>query len=261
MKYEPWFDTAENKALLAVSAWRMIRFFASCMALVALACIGIGIGMWAKSPLISRCCVGVGVLLLPACCYAWARPSAGSFLLLAVITAPFAFGLGILAVATDQWAYSWRMLVGSVGVALGVLVFHFYSSLKPLSQLIKSVSPEQVEHALMFQRDVFERRSDFQKNLVETDDRGDRTTSFRIQLMGDRALFVERRGSKIFTLPKNAVRSLISEFAEGYFRMRILHPLDTAVLQFDTENAEKIKAWLAAGDAQPQDAQVGAPNE
>jgi len=243
MKYEPWFETEENKGLLAISAWRMIRFFASCMVLVALACIGIGIGMWVKSPVISRCCIGVGVLLLPACCYAWVRPSASSFLLLAVMTVPFASGLVVFALVSDRRLPDWRILVGSVGGALGVLVFRFYNALKPLRELVKSVSLEQASHARAFRRSVFEREPHSEKNLVKAHDA---TGEFRIQLMDDRALFVERRGSKMFILPKDVIRSLASGSAEGDLRMKILHPLDTVALQFDLENAQRIKDWLAA---------------
>jgi len=247
MKYEPWFDTTENRALLALTTWRFIRLASLTVGAVALLNIALFAAYMEDSLFVVAhviCCA----LVAPACVWPAVKPAIRSYSPLAFAVVPS----GLSGTAVVLASFGELDLGGaedfSIMLAILTVVFAFTTPLSRIyagrfSALVASVQPEQMDVLKASCKEIRKQKAKEDASFVEADSSGG---VFRIKLMEDRAFATDPYSFRVFVIPKTAVPDLIKDLGKAKLKMTVRHPLVKLVLSFDKDNSEKLKDWLAA---------------
>ncbi len=243
MGYDPWFDSEENRALMAICTRRLIRN------------IGIGGILWGavnsaigaaaiQASLLNTGLLALGLLMLGAGVQALRRPTLGILLAETLVAALlFLWNLGISLLNLQAGGpFEPRGLVFPL-VIVAVFARH-YRKLGHLRDLVSSMAPEQIEAARKTCKAMIRRKLKEEPFLVETRDR-----RCRAQLMDDRAFFIQRDLMRAFVGSREAVRAATVKPEAKTWTAVFRHPLGKLAYRFDRGNTEKLRNWLDAGPA------------
>lgn len=243
MKYDPWFDSDENKTLMAICTRKLIRNIG--IGGIIWGVINTGIGVVAmQATLINVGLVMLGVAMLGTGIQAIRRPSLGVLLTEAIVSVLlFLWNVGISVL---------NLLAGGKFEPRGVIfplviaiVFaNYYRKLGHLRGLIASVEPEKIEATKRVCKGLLKKKLKDEPLVVQTADR-----KCRAQLMPDRAFFIQRDLMRAFVGTREAVRSAVAKPEAKSWTAVFNHPLGTLKYRLDKKNTEKLRNWLSTEQA------------
>ncbi len=241
MAYETWFDTAQNKTLLAICARRLIKSIGVGAVIWGLVNMGLGI-VAVQENIINVGLIMLGLLMLGSGVQALLRPTLRVLLtqtVVAVLLLVWNVGITILNIHfTGQ--FDPRVMIFPVVIA--IVFFRQYTKQKHIADLIASVKPDEIKGMKTVCRGILKKKLKNEPAFVQANGQ-----QCRAQLMGDSAFFVHRSMLRAFVAPKDAVRQAIVKADAKSLKMRIDHPLEKLKYRFDKKNSEKIRNWLIAG--------------
>ena len=240
MDYESWYDTDENKTLLAICARKLISN------------IGVGGILWGllntvigivaiQDTVINAGILILGLMMLATGIQALRAPSLGVLLAETIVTVLIlVWNLGISVL---------NFLVLGVFDPLGlifplivaIVFFGFYRRLGHLREQIRSVEPEQIKATKEICKTLAKKKLKEEVSIIRTKD-----GKCGAQLMEDRAFFIQRDLMRAFVAPKEDVGRSIARADAKRLKMTFRHPLGVLKYQFDKKNSEKIRNWLSA---------------
>lgn len=241
MEYEPWFDTDENRTLLAICERKLISNIGiAAIAWGALNC-AVSIPLLAKDPVYGIAWLVLGLVMLITGVVALTKPTLTTVLMEAIISA------AILAVNT------WDLLRNRQGLAdtdvnwmdlifplIAFFVFTTeYARLKHLREQIAQVTSSEIQKTKELCKALVKRRPKDEPFIAQSSDQ-----RCRVQLMGDKALFIQRNMLRAFIVNREQVRAVISDLDAPKFAMKVKHPLQELTYKFDPANTEKLRNWL-----------------
>lgn len=239
MTEENLFNTTENKALIAISTRKLISNIG--IAAIIWGALNTAIGAVAvQDSQINLGLVLLGILMLGTGIQAIRRPSLGilmSVTLVAMIL--FLWNLGI-SVINFQAAgeFDPRGLIFPLVIA--AVLANYYRKLGHLREQIVSVDPALIKTTKQMCKALLKKRLKSEPLIAQTTDR-----KCRVQLMEDKAFFIQRDLMRAFTGSKNDVRNAILKPGASKLRLQFDHPVRRLKYQFDKKNSEKIASWLS----------------
>jgi hypothetical protein len=239
MKYDPLFDSDENRALMAICTRKLIRnigiggiiwgvintvlgFFA-----IQVAVVNVG-------PLI------LGVMMLGTGVQALRSPSLGVLLTETVVTVfLFLWNVGISVYNMMEGApFDPRGIIFPLVIA--VVFANNYRRLGHLRDLIASVPADKIDATKRMCKTIVKKKLKDEPLIVQTTDH-----KCRAQLMDDRAFFIQRDLMRAFVAPREAVRGAIAKPESKSWAAVFSHPLGKLKYGFDKKNTEKLRNWLS----------------
>jgi hypothetical protein len=239
MKYEPWFDSEENKMLMAICTRRWIRNIG--IGGIVWGLLNIGIGVVAmQDTLINAGILILGILMLGAGFLALRRPTLGVLLVETIIT--------ILLLIWNIGVLILNMLAGEASQPHGVIFTVFiaylfisnYRKLGHLRELVATIEPGKIKATKQMCKAIVKQKLKGAAHLVQTTDR-----KCRAQLIEDRAFFIHRDMMRAFVAGKDAVEAAIVKPAAPGWTLRFVHPLGELRYRFDKASTAKLREWLA----------------
>ena len=250
MEYEAFFDTHENRTLLAICARKLISNVGIGGIIWGIVNIGWGI-YWLEFGLLNLGLLILGVMMLSVGVRALQSPSLQVLFLETVVT--------VLLLAWNVFATVWNLTV--VGEAefiepvfsLFVAVFFIqnYRKLRYLKERIDSIRPEEVKATKAVCKAMVKKKLKNEPNVVRTIDQ-----KCRAQLMDDKAFFIRRDLARAFVVPRKDVPRFIPKPDAKRLKLVISHPLGILKYGFDRKNSDKLKSWLAASAEEPEPSEV-----
>ncbi len=245
MAYESWFDTSENRTLLAICARKLISN------------IGIGGTVWGainivlgisamQEDMVNTGVLILGVMMLATGVQALRSPSLGILFAQTVVTVLlFLWNLGVsvlnmLAVG----AFDPTSLIFPIIVA-GVFA-NYYRKLQPVKHQVAAIHPEEIRTTKKVCKALVKKKLKEEPYIIQTTNR-----KCRGQLMDDKAFFIQRDLMRAFVVPRESVPSLIEKPDARSIKMLINHPLRKLRYSFDKKNSAKLKAWLSSSTVEP----------
>ncbi len=240
MKYDAWFDTHENKTLLAICARKLIANIGA--GAVAWGVINIVLGVMAIR--ITRLNAGIlilGVLMFVTGIQAMRRPSLGILLAETTVT-------GLLLLWNIGIAVLNFMLFGffnPLGIILPLIVLgvfaNQYRKLQHIRGLIESVDPGEIRATKRICKALLKKKLKNEPGVVETANR-----RCRAQLMHGRAFFIQRDLMRAFVVSKDDLHNAVVKPDARKLALTFLHPLGSLRYRFDKRNSEKLKVWFSS---------------
>ena len=240
MQYESWFDTHENKTLLAICARKLISN------------IGIGAIIWGSVntllgivailvTIINSGILVLGLIMLVTGIQALKKPTLHALYKATIVSILlFFWNLGIsffnLYIAGS---FNPQGLVFPVVIA--IIFFREYQKLQHVKDHISKVQPKDIEAAKNICKALLKKKLKNEPSIVQTKDR-----RCRAQLMTDKAFFIQRNMMRSFIVPKDQFPSLLAKPEARTFKIVIKHPLGKLRYSFNKKNSAKIKAWLSS---------------
>jgi hypothetical protein len=241
MKHDAWFDSDENKTLMAICTRKQIKNIG--IAGIIWGVINIGIGVFAiRVTAINAGLLALGVLMLGTGIQALRRPSLGVLLtetIVSVLLLLWNIGISIFNLRVVG-TFEPRGIILPLIVAIALA--NQYRKLGHLRGLIESVDPEKIQATKRVCKTMLKRKLKDEPLIVETTDR-----KCRAQLMEDRAFFIQRDLMRAFVGEREAVRAAIAKPESKKWTAAFHHPLGTLRYSFDKKNTEKLKNWLSTG--------------
>jgi len=240
MPYASWFDTQENRALLAICARKLIRNVGLGGIVWGVINLAIGIGALFLT-FLNVGLVVIALLMLGAGVRALLRPDLKNLLAEAVLSVVlFVWNLGITllnGMAGAEWEP--RGLIAPIVIA--VMFFNYYRKLQHVKEQIASVQSAELKAAQALCKTLVRKKVKDEPWLLENTNRNG-----RVQLMADKAFFIQRDLMRAFVVPKDQAAGLIARPEAKTLRLEVAHPLGKLTYAFDRKNSDKVKAWLAA---------------
>lgn len=238
MQYDSWFDSDENRTLLAICTRKLIKNIGIGGIIWGLLNIGIGV-VAIQATLLNVGILILGLLMLGTGVQALRKPSLGVLLAETIVTVfLFLWNLGIAIL---------NGLVGEPPDPRGIifpLIFVIvfagnYRKLRHLRELISRIPPEKIQETKQVCKTIVKRKLKDEPLLVQSTDR-----KCRAQLFDTSVFFIQRDLMRAFVASQDAVRSAIAKPEAKSWTLVFNHPLGKLKYRFDKKNTEKLKAWL-----------------
>ena len=238
MKYDAWFDTDENRTLLAICTRKLIRNIG--IGGVIWGLINVAIGVVAmQQALMNVGIVILGVMMFGTGVQALKTPSLGVLLTETVVTVLlFLWDLG-MTVINLLAVGEFHPLGPVVTLVIAIAFANYYRKLGHLRELIASVEPETIKQTKQICRALLKKRLKVEPLIVETTD-----GKCRAQLMDDRAFFIQGDLMRAFVASRDDTLKAISKPEARSLKMLFNHPLGKLKYQFDKKDSQKWKNWL-----------------
>jgi hypothetical protein len=235
-----WFDTEQNRALLAIGARKLISNIGIGAVIWGLINIGIGIAAFHMNPINAAVSI-LGALMLGTGIWALNQPTLTALLVESIMTALLlAWNIGITILNfMDSELFDPRGLI--IPLIFVVVFFKYYVKLQHVKDEIASVPPEQIKATKATCKALMKKKLKLEPDLIQTTNK-----KCRAQLMDDAAFFIQRDQLRAFVAPKEAVREAILKPAAKAFVLEFLHPLGKLKYGFNKKNTAKLRAWLEA---------------
>lgn len=239
MRYDSWFDSDENRTLMAICTRKLIRN------------IGIGgiiwgvinMGLGAAAIPVVELNAGIlilGVLMLGTGVQALRSPTLGVLLtetIVAVLLFLWNLGISILNLRAGE-EFVPRGLVFPLIIA--VVSANHYRKLGSLRDRIASVTREKIEAAQRICKAILKKKLKDESLIVQTADR-----KCRAQLMDDQAFFIQRDLLRAFVAKRDAVLSAVAQPEAKSWALTFNHPLGKLKYRFDKNNTGKLRTWAS----------------
>ncbi|MFH0952829.1 MAG: hypothetical protein V1873_00710 [Verrucomicrobiota bacterium] len=240
MDYEPWFDSRENRALLAICARRLIKNTG--IGSIVWGALNMAVGLFAVgATLLNLGILVLGLLMLGAGIYALTKRSLNAFLaetVVAILLFLWNLGISILNYVAFH-------VVDPRGLVVPLLIawyfYKHYSKLQHLKEQIESVEPAQMKATKDVCKTLLKKKLKEEPAVIQTSD-----GKCRAQLLEDTAFFVQRDLLRAFVAPKQDVQKAIAKPDAKGLKVSFSHPVEKLNYSFDRKNSDKIRAWLSA---------------
>ncbi len=241
MKYDPWFDSDENKVLMAVSTRRMIKNLG--IGGIVWGAINIVLGVGAmQETLINVGLLILGILMLGAGVQALLKPSLGILLAETIVTALlFLWNLAVTVLNTLAGAeFDPAGLV--IPLLVAVSLVQSYKKLNHIRDLIPTVSSQDIRATKRAWDSIKKKKLKQEPLVVKASG-----SNCRVQLMPDQAFFVHWDFfMRAFVVPRDAMVAALARSDVKKLTFNFKHPLNKIRYTFNRKNYDKLKAWLAA---------------
>jgi len=242
MSHDPVFDSAQNQALLVVCARKTIRNAA--LLGVVWGAINSVLGFFAIQVMALNAGIFIlGLLMFGAGIMAFKKPSLHSLLGEAVVSALLlCWNVGI-TIFNVRAGYSdhvnghrliWPLIAA-------IVFFRQYKRLGHLKDAIASMDHVTVKEAAGVCKKLFKSKLKESSDIVQTTSK-----RYRLRLMSDSVLCMQRNLATACSLERADFRQCIKNADKKCLRVLVRHPLGKLNYAFDKKNSEKIKAWLGA---------------
>ncbi len=240
MRYEPWFDSSENRTLMAICARKMIRNIG--IGGIIWGVINMGVGALAiQVDVINAGILMLGMMMFGAGVQALRSPTLGMLLTETILSALLFFWnlcisvLNLLAGAP----FDPRGLIFPLIIA--IVFANNYRRQGHLRDLIATVDPEKIEATKRVCKTIIKKKLKDEPLIVQTTDR-----KCRAQLIDEQAFFIQRDLLRAFVTSKEAVRLAVKKAASKSWTITFNHPLGQLKYRFDKLSTEKLKIWLSS---------------
>lgn len=250
MRHDPFFDSAQNQALLVVCARKTIRN-AAILGTV-WGAINLVFGFFAMRFMALNAGIFIlGLLMFGMGITALKKPSLNSLRSEAWVSALLLFwnvGITIFNVRAgysdhvNGHALIWPLLAA-------IVFFRQYKRLGHLRDAIASMDHVTVKEATDVCKRLFNSKLKGSSDIVQTTSK-----RYRLRLMSDSVLCVQRNLATAFSLNRADFRLCIRDTEKKCLRILVHHPLGKLNYGFDKKNSEKIKTWLRASSVTPASA-------
>ena len=241
MAYDTWFDTDENKALLAICARKLISN------------IGIGGVIWGVIN------IALGFVLIPENILNLGVLMLGLMMLATGIQAIKSPSLGVLLTETlvTVLLFAWNVAISILNFqALGEfhpqgLIFpliiacvfaNYHRKLGHLREQIASVEPEKIKAAKQMSKKLVKMKLKNEPLVLQTTD-----SKCRVQLLNESAFFIQRDLMRAFVGSREDICQAVLKPDARSLKLHFNHPLGKLKYQFDKKNSRKLKDWIAMG--------------
>lgn len=245
MPYDPWFDSDENRTLMAICTRKLIRNIG--IGGMIWGVINTGIGLIAiQETAINAGILILGVMMLGTGVQALRSPTLGVLLAETIVTVLlFAWNLGIsvLNISAGE-PFDPRGLVFPLVIA--VVFANNYRKLGHLRELIALVAPDKIQAAKQVCKAIVKRKLKDEPLIIQTTDR-----KCRAQLMDGRAFFIQRDLMRAFVGTREAVRTAVAKPGSRGWMLVFNHPLGSLKYRFDKNNTDKLRNWVLSEQAPP----------
>jgi len=231
MSHQPIFDSAQNQALLVVCARKTIRN-AAVLGIV-WGAINLVIGFFAIQVMALNAGIFIlGLLMLGAGITALNKPSLHSLLSEAVVSALLlCWNVGITIFNVRAGYADHINGHGLIWPLIATIVF--FRQYKRLGHLKESIAS--------MCKQLFKSKLKQSPDIVQTTSK-----RFRLRLMSDSVLCVQRNLATAFSLNRTDFQHCILNADKKCLRVVVRHPLGKLNYAFDKKNSEKIKNWLGS---------------
>ena len=131
-------------------------------------------------------------------------------------------------------------------LVLAIVFASYYRRLGHLREIIVSVEPEKIKATKQICKMLLKKKLKNEPLIVQTTNR-----KCRVQLMDDRAFFIQRDLMRAFVGPRDEVHKAVAKPQAKSWKMLFNHPLGKLKYQFDKKNSEKLRQWLATESSAP----------
>ena len=239
MEYDALFDTAENKALIAICTRRMISLIGLGGIMLGIIAIVLGIltlHIW----FLNIGLIILGLAMLATGIYAFRKPSL-DVLLAATVVAALIFIWGLAVALYLSWQREREYT--EIPIILLITAYGFagyYRKLGHVREHIESVQPEQIETAMRLCKEL--RKKDLKKNphIIQTRDK-----TCRAELLDNSAFFMHRNLMRAFLASREDVCGAVRKPGSKRIEIRFRHPVGRLRYKFDRTNTAKLARWLA----------------
>ena len=242
MSHQPVFDSAQNQALLVVCARKTIRN-AAVLGIV-WGAINLVIGFFAIQVMALNAGIFIlGLLMLGAGITALNKPSLHSLLSEAVVSALLlCWNVGITIFNVRAGYADHINGHGLIWPLIATIVFlRQYKRLGHLKESIASMDHATVKEASGLCKQLFKSKLKQSPDIVQTTSK-----RFRLRLMTDSVLCVQRNLATAFSLNRTDFQQCILNADKKCLRVVVRHPLGRLNYAFDKKSSEKIKNWLGS---------------
>jgi hypothetical protein len=240
MSHDPFFDSAQNQALLVVCARKTIRN-AAVLGMV-WGAINLVLGFFAMRVMALNAGIFIlGLLMFGAGIMALKKPSLHSLLGAAVVSVLLlCWNVGI-AIFNARAGYSDHVNGHGLIWPLIAAIFFLrqYKRLGHLKDAIASMDHVTMKEAAGVCKQLFKSKLKESPDIVQTTSK-----RYRLRLMSDSVLCVQRNLTTAFSLNRADFRLCIKDADKKRLRVLVHHPLGKLNYGFDKKNSEKIKTWL-----------------
>lgn len=240
MAYDKWFDTNENKALLAICTRKLIKNIG--IGGIIWGVINTGIGIVAlQDTLINIGLVLLGVAMLASGVYALIKPSLKVLLIETIITGVlFLWNVGI-NILNYKFAGEFNPRGVIFTLVITVVFANYYRKLGHVREQIASIEPEKIKETKRICKELVKKKLKNEPMIVQTSD-----AKCRAQLMDYGAFFIQNDLMRAFVGLKEDIRLAVVDSEAKKIKMKFHHPLGDITYQFNKDNTAKLKAWFAA---------------
>lgn len=243
MQYDQWFDSDENRTLMAICTRKLIRNIG--IGGIIWGVINIGIGAVAmQATALNAGILILGVMMLGAGVQALRSPTLGVLLTETIVTVLlFLWNLGISVLNLQAGeSFDPRGLIFPLIIA--VVIGNNYRKLGHLRGLIAAVPPENIEATKRVCKAIVKKKLKDEPFIVQTTDR-----KCRAQLMDDRAFFIQRDLMRAFVGTRDTIRIAVAKPEAKSWTTAFNHPLGKLKYRFDKKDTEKLRIWLSREQA------------
>lgn len=243
MSYDQWFDSDENRTLMAICTRKWVRNIGIGGIIWGLINIGIGAAAIQVTALNAGLLI-LGVMMLGTGVQALRSPTLGVLLtetIVAVLLFLWNLGISILNFLAGE-PFDPHGLIFPLIIA--VIFARNYRKLGHLRDLIATVAPEKIEATRRVCKAIVKKKLKEEPLIVQTTDR-----KCRAQLMDDRAFFIQRDLMRAFVVSRDAVRAVVAKPDAGNWTTAFNHPLGKLKYRFDRKNTDKLRRWLSEEQA------------
>src|SRR5438874_8276592 len=240
--HDPVFDSAQNQALLVVCARKTIRNAA--LLGVVWGAINSVLGFFAIQVMALNAGIFIlGLLMFGAGIMAFKKPSLHSLLGEAVVSALLlCWNVGITifnvragyADHVNGHGLIWPLIAA-------IVFFRHYKRLGHLKEAIATMDHATVKEAAGRCKQLFKSKLKQSPDIVQTTSK-----RYRLRLMSDSVLCVQRNLATAFSLNRFDFQHCILNADKKCLRVVVRHPLGRLNYAFDKKNSEKIKSWLGS---------------
>ena len=243
MQYDQWFDSDENRTLMAICTRKLIRNIG--IGGIIWGAINIGIGaLLIQETALNAGILILGVMMLGTGVQALISPTLGVLLTETIVTVLlflWNLGISVLDLLAGE-SFDPRGLIFPLIIA--VIIAKNYKKLGHLRDLIATIAPEKIEATKRVCKAMVKKKLKNEPLLVQTTDR-----KCRAQLIDDRAFFVQRDLMRAFVVARDAMRAAIATPDAKSWTTTFHHPLGTLRYHFDRKNTDKLRNWLSTEQA------------
>lgn len=239
MPYDTWFDTPENRTLIAICTRKLIKNIG--IGGIIWGAINVVIGIMAiQETIINAGILILGVAMLGTGVRALQSPTLGVLLTETIVT-------GCL--------FLWNLAMSVLNLMAGemfdprglifplVIVFLFannYRKLGHLRDLIEKVVPAEIDATKRVCKAIVKKKLKEEPAIIQTTDR-----KCRAQLMDEKVFFIQRDMLRAFIAPRDAVRAGVEKPDAKSWVMAFNHPQGKLKYRFDKQNTGKLREWLS----------------
>jgi hypothetical protein len=242
MKYDPLFDSDENKVLMAICTRKLIRNIGIGGIIWGLLNIAFGAAVFSMN-IINVGLLVLGVMMLGTGVQALRRPSLGVLLTETVVTVFLLLWNIAIAVLNAELEEGGTFDPQGIVVPL-IITFVFannYRKLGHLRDLISTIPKEKIDATRNICKSILKKKLKEEPTVVQSSDR-----RCRVQLMADKGFFIQRDMMRAFVGTKDEVQGAVVKPEAKNWLLVFTHPLGKLKYRFDRKNTDKLKAWAAA---------------